>query len=852
MARLAILGGLLLTVSALWAQAYRVESDRVRVEAEHWSEWNFPVNTLDFDASGVRSRFVRAQINAALDAPLFTSKDGTAGGVRVAGSNLPLAANIIDGSDDTFWEPAAGAPLRDWWIEINLGRSVWVRKIVVKFVEEGAGDPFLQFNVLTSSGLVAFSQSKVLSFERAGRSEGLNKSQRVFEFELQPTVNADEDFVGDVVQYIQIVATASDLGQAEQISESTWNSLPAGARGDVLYFRRELSGAQRQVDKSEYDAIAAGRRGQVRHYRRERPRLAEVEVWAAGDNISLDVLDRGGEIVGYGNLGAEVLTLDGDYTTFWAVEVGFSSLGFGGNILTDVVVQDPIREIFLDLGAWYWVDRLLFVFDKLSSGGAFPNYVVKLSDGTRAPDGSLIFTILGARGEDGLAEEENRGLYYQDNSFSLTRARFLQVDYRILQHSIRSGIREIQLYGKGFIPRVSMTSDMIELGRNPRILANISWDADLPAGTQLQIRTRTGSGTKDLIHYFNNTGGEVSEERYRKLASFQRGDSLTSVIPGDDWSNWSAFYQDSGALTTSPSPRRYAMIQATLFSDDPDQAVLLRNLQIDLETPLADRVLGEIAPRTVQHSGQREILNLYLQPTFRGGNRGFDQVLVELPPGVEVELLDVRVGVESEFEADGGRLYAVDEIERIESGADSLWLRLPEAVDVGSTDLIALRLSGSLFLASNAFTVSVAQDDGAERVWQRVDAGDVVAFARGRDLVVQTPFGGGLVGDVEVAPNPFTPNGDRINDQVQFSFPVFKVQGGKALILEVYDLSGRLVQRVEKTVDNVSGKQSVSWDGRDAGGELLPPGIYLCRVGLDVDDESAGRTMVAKLVNVAY
>jgi hypothetical protein len=140
----------------------------------------------------------------------------------------------------------------------------------------------------------------------------------------------------------------------------------------------------------------------------------------------------------------------------------------------------------------------------------------------------------------------------------------------------------------------------------------------------------------------------------------------------------------------------------------------------------------------------------------------------------------------------------------------------------------------------------------AEQVWQRVDAGDVVAFAQGRDLVVQTPFDGGLVGDVEAAPNPFTPNGDGINDQVRFSFPVFKVQGDKALIIEIYDLSGRLMGRTERVVGNVAGQQSVEWDGRDGEGKLVTPGIYVCRVGLNVDDENAERTMVAKLVAVVY
>ena len=54
---------------------------------------------------------------------------------------------------------------------------------------------------------------------------------------------------------MQIVATATDAGQAEEISESTWNELQEARRGDVLYFRREATGVERPVDRSEYEQV---------------------------------------------------------------------------------------------------------------------------------------------------------------------------------------------------------------------------------------------------------------------------------------------------------------------------------------------------------------------------------------------------------------------------------------------------------------------------------------------------------------------------------------------------------------------------------------------------------------------
>ena len=107
------------------------------------------------------------------------------------------------------------------------------------------------------------------------------------------------------------------------------------------------------------------------------------------------------------------------------------------------------------------------------------------------------------------------------------------------------------------------------------------------------------------------------------------------------------------------------------------------------------------------------------------------------------------------------------------------------------------------------------------------------------------------MGEVEVAPNPFTPNGDGINDVVELVFPVFKIQGSKPLVLEVYGLDGVRVQRLEQPTLHVAGEQRITWDGRGEDGALLPPGLYLCRVGLEVD-AGGGDPMTAKLVSIVY
>ena len=824
----------LLLAAPAWPQGYRLAADRVAVDERDWAQWEVAAGTVQFGPQGVRPHLIREQINAALDAPNFASDDGVPGGVRAAGVNAAEAGQVIDGQAQTFWEPDLDAPLRDWWVEIDLGRLVWAYKIVVKFAPEGLGDPFLQFKVLTSNGLPAFSQSKALRFAPAGRSEGLNKTQRVFEFELKPSQEADAGFVGDMFQFVQIVATASARGQGHEVSEARWHSLPAAERGDVLYFLRESSGVLRPIDRAQHAALSAERAGPIQYYRRERPRLAEVEVWTQGDNISLGALRRGGLIGGTSNSGTERLAVDGNYKTVWPEQVGVS----GGEHI-DVEFD---RELLFDLGTWFWISRVVIGFDRenIAHGftGAFPNYAINLSTGQRNPDGSLSYLALAVRETADQEPGRFSGLFphifYQDNAFPLTKARYFKMDYRVLivPNWANAGIRELQLYGRGFLPQVTLQSGLMELGRDPRILSSIHWAADTPPGTQVQFRTRTGNQLNEEIHYFTTAGKEVTAAQYRKLLSFQRGDSTVSVVPGADWSSWSPFYAASDAPIASPSPRRYALVEAMLRSDDPGQGALLRQLHIALDWPLASQVLGEVQPRQTEQRGERTSFTLSLQPQFQADNRGFDQVLVVLPRGATVELEEVVVGAE--------RVPAT----RRPTGADSLWVRLPAPV-TDQVEWVALQFSGVLYLASNAFAAQVGLGEGDERVWQRVDA------KASRSLQVLTPLSGGLLGEVIASANPFTPNGDGINDVVELVFPVFAVQSAKALVLEVYGLDGQRVRHQAPVVAAAAGVQRLTWDGRDDQGRLTPPGLYLCRVGVEVDAEGE-QTTITKLIASAY
>ena len=106
------------------------------------------------------------------------------------------------------------------------------------------------------------------------------------------------------------------------------------------------------------------------------------------------------------------------------------------------------------------------------------------------------------------------------------------------------------------------------------------------------------------------------------------------------------------------------------------------------------------------------------------------------------------------------------------------------------------------------------------------------------------------MGDIEVDA-VFSPNGDGINDELEVNFSLMRVGVSAPVKVEIYDLSGRSVNRLsDEAID--AGRHSVSWTGADRSGVTVSPGIYVLSVDLDVDSKSSKNTSVSRLVHVVY
>lgn len=163
--------------------------------------------------------------------------------------------------------------------------------------------------------------------------------------------------------------------------------------------------------------------------------------------------------------------------------------------------------------------------------------------------------------------------------------------------------------------------------------------------------------------------------------------------------------------------------------------------------------------------------------------------------------------------------------------------------------LVRLRFAAQLYLPGTRLAVAVRQSQ-PPTAWQEADGGDVTGLSPAKGLAIRARGAAAAIAQVEIAPNPFTPNGDGINEEVEIAFSLFRVQAARSLVVRVYTLAGRPVRQLAARA--TGGRQQFVWDGRDAAGRVVPPGLYLCKIEVEADAATfAGQTRV-HLVAVAH
>ena len=774
---------LLLGIGAVWADELRFDS------AAAWQTWQMPNDLVQIGADGgLRLTKFRKEINAVANAGDFrhaTQERGeVSGGIWEAKSSPQTADFIIDGDPTTYWQPDLDDALDQWSVQIDLGRPVLARQIRLVFPDREGARPLRQFSVFVASGARIQALNDVFKFEAAYRTSKPNTAT-------------------ELVIPLEYLRTDSTY----VLEEGLKLDLEREKRFQVIQY------IIIEIDEHSPDAA-----------------LAEVEVLAVGDNVSLGTAGRGGSFLEGGRTTGTALMFDGDMDSFallTSAEGGWQEAGVWWRV---------------DLGAVFFLDELFIYFSQLGEGlrsqvqGGNPSAAGGLflvSDGRPAAGSGL--PVPERVDYEVLVEDRCRPqclgrLFHQRYLFAPRKVRYL------LWHEIDGTPQgfgwglEAMLFSAGHPAEVNLRSDFIDLASQagngrPQVIERITWEADLPPQTRIQLRSRSGNALQELYTFFDRKGDIVTEEKWNSLPKVLKGTIDTILVVGEDWDAWSNVYQSSGETFKSASPRRFVQLEMILSTDDPHVAPAVNALAIEFTDALVQEARGQIWPREARLNEDTRF-TYTLWPSTDGQDSGFDRLRLHIP-GAATGSVALRIGGE-EVAPDSVKLHG-----------DSLLVLLPRPVVADSVEVdFTARLwdNAALF----ALDLGMSERPG---IWQ-----SVVPSERRANIVLlpDLPGQSALVGDVKIAPVAFTPNGDGVNDAVEVSFTVFKAQGIQPRV-QIFDVAGRLVAQLAGS-EGV-GRWHFRWSGQAANGALALPGMYLCRID---PGTASGNAAVLRPLAVAY
>ena len=756
-------------------------------DGSSWQDWDIPWGLIEIDeTTGVLSlvkfhKETDAVQNTHRHIHLTKQRGEVTGGIWASGSGSATADLAIDGDLDTFWQPDSTDPLKTWFLDIDLGRAVLARQIVLRFPDREGARPLRQFTVYATTGARIQATEDVFKFDPVYRTTQPNTATEIaipLQYAAQDTVIAvdpgmDLDLAFEnryqVIQYLSIVA-------------------------------------------EEQHADAA---------------LAEVEVWSVGDNISIGSQRRGNFL--NGTVAAAPANLfDADINTNNLITSGRGDQGW----------EAAGTWFYVDMGAVFFVDELfIYVLRRFEGttgshrGTAGSGHRILFSDGSRSVGTSLPvpepldYAELLTHDEP-VADD----LYRIRYKFRPRQMRYLFWHGLSDQGWLESKWAEFMLFSPGYPAQVTLTSSFIDLGAEagngrPKVIKALHWDADIPPGTRLQVRSRSGNTQGEVYAFHDKIGEPVTEEKWLSLPKVLRGRIDTTVVVSEDWDAWSEAYTFSGEAFKSQSPRRFVQLEMILSTDDPQAAPTIDALSLEYKDALLQGTRGQIAPRVALPNEDTRFTYTLLSAAD-AEDAGFDLLRFALP--AEASDIEVRVG--------GAHI----EPSSIAIRADTLQIALPRAI---AADSVQVSFTTRVLHNATLFGLDLGSS-GHPDLWQSVEP-----MTRRANIVMLPALTGAtqLIDDLSISSPVLTPNGDGINDEVVIRFVAFKVEQRTPRV-RIFDLAGRPVAELAApTIDGVA--YVFTWNGRATQGDLMPPGTYLCRIDLGAD---AGDDTALHAIAVAY
>ena len=421
---------------------------------------------------------------------------------------------------------------------------------------------------------------------------------------------------------------------------------------------------------------------------------------------------------------------------------------------------------------------------------------------------------------------------FTEVGFNPVLARHLRV--QVTQAEVGSDpakVTEIQIYGVDFVPSGAFISQPLDFG-TPDLVKNfgrVRWWADVAPTTSVNLQ-------------------------------FSTGDSPDTTDAS--WSAWSEELEESGAFVPSPEPRRYLRYRVNLQTDDLEFTPALDSLEIDFDTAgiAARDASGSVVPNEAPMGVDTPfVYSASLQLAEGDLVQRIRIRLPSLPTAVgSIVLLGQEIAVPEYPSLDNGISIGGRVLRVLPGGVRDLDVEFdpPLSSTDGEQIDFSISVESALYTDTHdfrAFLFSPGSED-PQNIREQVEDGAswkvVVSDVVARDL-----FG------VRARPKVFTPNGDGINDFTVVEFTLTKVALPRRVDVDVFDLGGRRVRRLDTPLliggryqnPQLDGDKARLfpgfWDGRNDAGELVAPGTYVFSVTANLD---TGDRTVTGVVHVVY
>ena len=452
-----------------------------------------------------------------------------------------------------------------------------------------------------------------------------------------------------------------------------------------------------------------------------------------------------------------------------------------------------------------------------------------------------------------------------DVRFPTQTLRFLRIAFNLIAQVYM--LSEIEVYGEGFAPETSYRTSVIDLGA-PVNFGRIFWEFEkfrktpgeaepIPspdAPISLVLETRTGRDDTPKAYYIISDIGtvrKVDEAVYNKAlekSPFVRGnrpgDKSSIKLDEQNWSFWSTPYDRSGQLLRSPDARRYMQLQFNMVAEDFHTFGQVKSVAIEYSPLLVESLVGEVGlagggDRVPEVPAGQDTTFIYdLLASFGSdGQLGFDAI--KLNTVAEAELVKLEIGQPLE--------EVVPDSVRFADGILAVYFPSHKVVRTDGEEHLRLTFRTALLDFTTYFLGEVLELEG-ENLPQSIDPGDASADLNSDDIrVFATGTSLEALSEIVLETSVLTPNGDRINDELDIAFTLLGVED-TATEIGVYTLTGQRVRALVRGKFN-KGFYTEQWDGRDDQGALVPPGLYLLHIKVEADKEGSEQF---RSVSVAY